>query len=135
MRILLVDDDPVSLKPVETVLQAWGHSVETASDGDDAWNKLQNPELPDVVILDWMMPQMDGLELARRIRKRSNTPYIYVVMVTGRTDPEDLLAGFDAGVDDFLGKPIDLGEFQVRLKAAERIVNLQNDLIDARETL
>jgi two-component system, cell cycle response regulator len=135
MHILLVDDDPVSLQPVDTLLREWGHRVETALDGDEAWNKLQSPELPDVVILDWMMPQMDGLELTRRIRKRTNTPYMYVIMVTGRTDPEDLMAGFDAGVDDFLGKPVDLGELQVRLRAAERIVDLQNELIDAREAL
>ncbi len=135
MRILLVDDDPVSLKPFETVLRAWGHSVETAFDGDEAWNKLQNPQVPDVVVLDWMMPHMDGLELTQRIRKRTNTPYVYVIMVTFRSDPGDLLAGFDAGVDDFLRKPADLDEFQVRLKAAERIVDLQNELIDAREAL
>ncbi len=135
MRILLVDDDPTSLEPVEHVLRSWGHLVDTAIDGDEAWNRLQGPDFPDVVILDWMMPQMDGLELTRRIRKRSHAPYIYVIMVTGRKSHDDLLAGFRAGVDDFLSKPPELGELQLRLMAAERIVDLQNELIDAREAI
>jgi len=135
MNVLLVDDDPLGLLAVETVLRRWGHSVDTATDGNEAWNKLQDPELPDVVILDWMMPEMDGLELTERIRGRTDAPYIYVVMVTGRTKPHDILAGFDAGVDDFLSKPLDLAKLRVRLRAAERIVDLQNELIEAREAL
>jgi two-component system, cell cycle response regulator len=135
MNVLLVDDDPLSLLAVETVLRTWGHNVNTAMDGNEAWERLQGPELPDIVILDWMMPRMDGLELTERIRSRAERPYIYVIMVTGRSNPRDLLVGFDSGVDDFLRKPLDLDKLQVRLRAAERIVDLQNELIESREAL
>jgi len=135
MNVLLVDDDPLGLLAVERVLRKWGHAVETATDGDEAWERLQGPELPDVVILDWMMPKMDGLELTQRIRSRTDGPYVYVVMVTGRTNLRDPLVGFDSGVDDFLSKPLDLAKLQVRLRAAERIVDLQNGLIASREAL
>lgn len=135
MRIFIVDDDPVSLEPLEARLRQWGHEVSALDDGEAAWDALIRGELPDVAILDWMMPKMDGLELCRRIRARPDSPYMYIIMLTGRADPTDFAAGFDAGADDYLSKPVNWGELEMRLRAAERIVDLQNELIAAREAL
>lgn len=135
MRILVVDDDPVTLEPLKTLLGKWGHTVMTATHGEEAWEVLQEDEAPDLIVLDWMMPGMSGLDLARKVRALEEGPYVYLMMVTAKTDPGDLLAGFEAGVDDYLSKPVDWGEMKVRLRAAERIVDLQNELIDAREAL
>lgn len=135
MRILVVDDDPVTLEPLKTLLGKWGHTVMTATHGEEAWEVLQEDEPPDLIVLDWVMPGMSGLDLARKVRGLEEGPYVYLMMLTAKTDPGDLLAGFEAGVDDYLSKPVDWGELKVRLRAAERIVDLQNELIDAREAL
>jgi two-component system, cell cycle response regulator len=135
MRILVVDDDPLTLEPLVRRLQLNGHDVMSCSDGEAAWAALSEGPQPSMVILDWMMPGMDGIELCRRIRSRTNSPYVYLVMMTGRADPEDLLAGFEAGVDDYLVKPFDWNEMDARVRAGQRIVDLQNELIEARETL
>jgi two-component system, cell cycle response regulator len=135
MRILVVDDDPLTLHMVVYRLRQWGHEVIACTDGDTAWKMLERGPVPNVVILDWMMPGINGPELCQRVRGRSDWPYMYIVMLTGRNNPEDLIAGLDAGADDYLTKPFNLGELDARLRAGKRIVDLQNELISARETL
>jgi two-component system, cell cycle response regulator len=135
MRVFIVDDDPLTLEPLVQRLDRLGHDVVPCVDGESAWEALRDGPDPDVVILDWMLPGIDGLELCRRIREREDGPYVYIVMLTGRTGPENLLAGFEAGADDYLSKPFDWEELEARLRAGERIVNLQNALIEARERL
>ncbi len=135
MRILVVDDDPLTLHMVVYRLRQCGHDVISCTDGEAAWQVLEKGALPNVAILDWMMPGMNGPELCQRIRGRSDCPYVYIVMLTGRNNPEDLIAGLDAGADDYLTKPFHLGELDARLRAGKRIVDLQNELISARETL
>jgi diguanylate cyclase (GGDEF)-like protein len=135
MRILVVDDDPLTLHMVVYRLRQWGHEVISCTEGDTAWKVLEKGTVPNVAILDWMMPGINGPDLCRRIRARSDCPYVYIVMLTGRNNPDDLIAGLDAGADDYLTKPFHLGELDARLRAGKRIVDLQNELIAARETL
>lgn len=135
MRILVVDDDPLTLHMVVYRLRQWEHDVISCTDGDTAWKVLGSGPMPNVAILDWMMPGIDGPELCKRIRGRSDCPYMYIVMLTGRNNPDDLIAGLDAGADDYLTKPFNLGELDARLRAAKRIVDLQNEMISARETI
>lgn len=135
MRILAVDDDPLTLASLEHRLLGEGHEVRTFGDGEAAWAALEAEYRADILILDWMLPGMDGLELLRRVRGREEQPYVYIIMLTGRSSATDLLEGFEAGADDYLMKPFDWDELDVRLRAGERIVNLQRALIEAREEL
>ncbi len=135
MKILVVDDDPITLHMVVHRLRQWGHEVVSCTDGEDAWKVLADGMVPNVAILDWMMPGMNGPELCQKIRSKTDCPYVYVVLLTGKNNQEDLIVGLDAGADDYLTKPFHLGELEARLRAGKRIVDLQNELIAARETL
>ena len=105
------------------------------TDGEEAWRILESDALPQVAILDWMMPGLDGVEICRRIRTRSGNPYVYVILLTGRDDTEDMITGLEAGADDYLCKPFHLGELEARLRSGKRIVDLQTELIEAQESL
>ncbi|MDH5428546.1 MAG: diguanylate cyclase [Nitrospirota bacterium] len=135
MRILVADDDPLTLHMVVYRLRQWGHDVMSCTDGDSAWKILEGGLVPNVAILDWMMPGLNGPELCQKIRSKKDCPYVYIVLLTGKNNPEDLIVGLDAGADDYLTKPFHLGELEARLRAGKRIVDLQNELISARETL
>ncbi len=135
MRILVVDDDPLTLHMVVYRLRQWGHEVVSATDGISAWALLEEGPVPNVAIMDWMMPGISGPDLCHRIRERLNVPYMYIILLTGRNDPDDLITGLDAGADDYLTKPFHLGELDARLRAGKRIVDLQNELISTREAL
>lgn len=122
MKILAVEDDAVARAVLRQALRRLGHDVVEASDGDAAWERLQTDSAR-VVVSDWMMPRSDGLELCRRIRQRTGADYIYFVLLTGRdATSENQKAAADAGVDDFLTKPLDLPELWTRLRVAERIL-------------
>ncbi len=135
MKILIADDDPVTLHMVVSRLRQWGHEVTSCTDGEAAWNIMEAGTIPDVVILDWMMPGINGPDLCVKIRARTDCPYVYIVLLTGKKNSEDLIAGLDAGADDYLTKPFHLGELEARLRAGKRVVDLQNELIGAQETL
>jgi len=135
VRILLVDDDPVSLQLLEATLTKWEYRVLSARDGVEAWNILRRPESPRLVIIDWTMPRMDGLELCRRIRSERDSEYTYVMLLTARTRKEEMLRGLEAGADDYITKPFDPREVKVRVRAAERILNLQQELMATQRAL
>ncbi|MHB1047251.1 MAG: GGDEF domain-containing protein [Thermoanaerobaculia bacterium] len=134
MKILIADDDLVSRRLLERTLVALGHEVTAVGDGISAMAALLGPDGPRVAILDWMMPGATGLEVCRLVRKRP-VPYVYILLLTARDRREDLVAGLDAGADDFLTKPFDALELRARLRPGERIVDLQEGLIQAREAL
>jgi signal transduction histidine kinase len=135
MKILIAEDDPVSRRLLEAKLVKWGYDVVVTCDGDEAWQTLQTEDTPRIAILDWMMPGMDGVEICRKIRENIKEPYIYIILLTALHREEDLIAGMEAGADDYITKPFKFNELNVRLRAGMRIIDLQNDLIDAREAL
>jgi CheY-like chemotaxis protein len=124
MKVLVVDDDPVSLKLLRNYLEKWGYEVTQAQDGAAGWTLFQANDFP-LVIADWMMPEMDGVELVRRIRAHERPGFAYCMLLTARSHKEDLVEGMDAGADDFLSKPFDRDELRVRLREGERIVTLE----------
>jgi two-component system cell cycle response regulator len=134
MRILIADDDPVSCRLLEATLVRLGHEVIAVGNGTDAMTVLLNPNGPRLAILDWMMPGADGLTVCRAVRRRL-APYVYVILLTARNGREDKAAGLDAEADDFLTKPFDAVELRGRLRCGERVIDLQNDLLEAQEAL
>lgn len=127
MNILLVDDDVVARHLVQGVLGAFGHEVTVTVDGSDAWDAWQRDHHR-VVVADWIMPAVDGLELCRRVRREMTRPYTYFILLTGRSGKEHRRTALDAGVDDFLSKPLDADELGARVHVAERILGLRKEL-------
>lgn len=127
MRILLVDDDPVARRILTAVLVGLGHEAVPASDGAEGWERFQAESL-DIVITDWMMPEVDGLELTRRIRGSTKARYTYVLLLTALRGRARYLDGMNAGADDFVTKPVDGEELHARLRVAERVLGLQREV-------
>ncbi len=130
MRILIADDDRVSLRVLQGVLTDWGYEVVPAHDGTEAWACLAAPGRPSLAVLDWMMPGMDGPELCRRVRALKSDSPIHLILLTARADPGDIVAGLDSGADDYVVKPFDSAELRARLSVGERVLKLQGDLAD-----
>lgn len=130
MRILIAEDDPVSRRVLSATLTAWGHEVVVTSNGLEAWVALQGEKRPPLAILDWMMPEMDGLEVCRNIRRQESASSTYVILLTAKSLRADLIEALEAGADDFLTKPFDRNELRVRLDVGARIVNLQRSLAE-----
>ena len=135
MRVLVAEDDRVSRAILKLNLEKWGYEVVVCSDGLQAWGELQKPDAPRMAILDWMMPGMDGIQVCRAVREQSAQPYVYILLLTAKSLKEDLLTGLNAGADDYLTKPMDPQELELRLRAGRRILDLQSELISAREGL
>jgi diguanylate cyclase (GGDEF)-like protein len=132
--VLVADDDPISRLLITRFLNLWGYEVVAASDGDQAWQMLQQEDAPPIAILDWMMPGLDGIEICRRIRtSREAGRYRFLILLTARNSRDDVLRGLDAGADDYLTKPVDAAEMKARLMIARRIVDLQERLMQAVE--
>jgi diguanylate cyclase (GGDEF)-like protein len=135
MKILLADDERLARTMLERWLRSWGYDVVAVSNGRHALEALeQDPELQ-LAILDWVMPDLDGLEACRALRSRESEPYVYLILLTARDDKEHIIAGLDAGADDYIIKPCNPLELKVRLRAGSRVVELQRELIRAREAL
>lgn len=128
MNLLLVEDEAASRTMLEAVLKAGGHEVAIAEDGAEAWGLWQVSQQR-VVVADWLMPEMDGLTLCRRIRAHRNAPYTYFILQTVRTGTGSFLESMAAGVDDFISKPVVPDELLARVKVAERILGLRAELV------
>ena len=135
MRILIADDSIVSRHLLDATLRRWGYDVNVASDGIEAWNELQKEDAPNLVILDWVMPGLTGPEVCHLVRKQNREPYTYLLLLTSKSLKEDLIEGMEAGADDYITKPFDQHELKVRLRAGTRIIELQTELLAAREAL
>jgi diguanylate cyclase (GGDEF)-like protein len=133
-RILIAEDDAISRRLLERTLEQNGHEVISVGDGYAAMSALLDPDGPRLAILDWMMPGASGLTVCREVRKRPS-PYTYVIMLTGRDSPEDMVEGLDAGADDFLTKPFSAPELRSRVRAGARVAGLQSGLSEAHEQL
>ncbi|WP_066286479.1 GGDEF domain-containing response regulator [Arthrobacter sp. B6] len=134
MKVLVADDDPGSLLVARAAVERYGHDCLAAADGDEAW-ALYLEHQPDVVVTDWMMPGMDGLALCRAIRARAADLYTYVVLLTSQGSREDVLAGLEAGADDYVTKPLDPFVLHARLLVALRVTTLHADLAHYRKVL
>lgn len=134
-QILIADDDPVSRRLLQSRLNSWGYDVRVAADGTEAMALLEDENPPELAILDWQMPGMDGLEVCSRLRARPAASYTYVILLTARDGKEDLITALDAGVDDYLAKPFHPGELRARLRAGQRVLELQARLLAAKAEL
>jgi len=135
MKILLADDEPIARTMLEHWLTGWGYVVTAVKDGEAALAALQtDPEIR-LAVVDWVMPKVDGVGVCRAIRGGPQEPYIYVLLLTARDNKADIVEGLDAGADDYLVKPCNPLELKVRLRAGRRVVELQEQLVGAREAL
>lgn len=130
MKILVAEDDMVSRRILTTSLSKWGYELVITSDGTQAWEELQKPDAPSVAILDWMMPGLDGVELTRRIRAQQRPVPTYVMLLTAKADKESIVAGLEAGANDYLTKPVDLSELKARVNVAKQMTDLHILLAD-----
>jgi diguanylate cyclase (GGDEF)-like protein len=135
MKVLIAEDDNVSRRLLEYQLDAWGYQVVEALDGTQAYEILQGDDAPQLAIVDWLMPGLDGVELCRRLRCEQQRSYTYVLLLTGMEGEDNLCIGMDAGADDYLTKPFSVNELRVRLRAGRRIIDLQEELVSTREAL
>jgi two-component system chemotaxis response regulator CheY len=129
VKVLIAEDDPVSRRLLEAFLGKWGYDVVVTSDGSEAWEVLQKPEAPSLVISDWMMPNVDGLELCRKIREMKKSGYTYFIILTAKGRKEDVVKGLEAGADDFLIKPFHQEELKYRVQIGERIIELEQKIL------
>lgn len=134
MKILIAEDNPVSRRLLEAFLCDWGYQVQVTTDGSEAWDEIQKPEAPSLVISDWMMPNMDGLELCGNIRKMERSGYTYFIILTTKGRKEDIINGLEAGADDFLIKPFDKEELKCRIRIGERIIKLEQRILKLAAT-
>ncbi|MBV9610335.1 MAG: diguanylate cyclase [Acidobacteria bacterium] len=134
-RVLVAEDDPIFRLVLRTQLEKWGYNVATVEDGQQAWEMLQSDGACTLLLLDWMMPGIDGVELCRRIRERQHNRYHYILLVTSKDHISDVVSALEAGADDYVKKPFDMAELRARLLVGRRILALQEELITTREGL
>jgi len=134
MKLLIADDEAISRRLLQSYLERWGHEVVAAQNGAEAWQLFAAGDFP-IVISDWVMPELDGVELIRRIRASQRPGYVYTMLVTSKSQKEDLVEGMEVGADDFVTKPFDRDELRVRLRAGERIIQLEQNLAEQNRAL
>jgi DNA-binding response OmpR family regulator len=130
LDILIAEDDPVSSYMLETTLSKWGYTAIVARDGELALQVLQKDDAPQLVILDWMMPNMDGIELCQKLRENPAKQSTYIILLTAKSDKKDLVMGLDMGADDYITKPFDRNELRARVRVGARMIELQQSLAD-----
>ncbi len=130
MRALIAEDNSTTRFLLESTLTEWGYQVTATCDGAEAWQELQRERAPELILLDWKMPGMDGIEVCRRLRRLPAARTAHVILVTARGGKEDVVAGLEAGANDYITKPFEPSELRARLQAGARIVELQNNLAD-----
>jgi DNA-binding response OmpR family regulator len=129
MKILIAEDEPVTRLRMEALLKGWGYDVTAVQNGREAWERLQHPGGPRLVITDWQMPEMTGDQLCRIARENTSTRSLYIIIFTAsRVEKEDLVRGLGSGADDYLVKPVDPSELRARLRVGERVLALQSEL-------
>jgi phosphoserine phosphatase RsbU/P len=134
-KILIAEDDPVSRRMIEALLEKWGYEVVVVCDGKQAWQILQGEDAPRLAILDWMMPEIDGVRLARQIRQDPAIKAVYIILLTSRTEKDDIIIGLEAGANDYITKPFEQNELRARIRVGERVLGLQSELAERVEEL
>jgi len=135
MRILIADDEAMSRRLLQRTLERAGYVVTAVENGRQAADQLCQSGGPRLALLDWMMPELDGPGVCREIRKNKNQSYVYTVLLTSRGEKEDIVTGLEAGADDYLTKPFNVEELKARLRAGQRILDLEDRLVEAREQM
>ncbi len=135
MRVLIAEDDATSRLLLKRVLESWGYEVMVTKDGAEAWQALQAEGAPRLAILDWLMPEMDGVDVCRRVRDRETLQPPYIILLTALGDKESVVTGLEAGADDYVGKPYDPDELRARLEVGRRLVELNGELLKAQHAL
>lgn len=128
MRILIAEDDKTSRTMLQAVLTKWGYRVIAAKDGKEAFGMFQQNDAPQLAVLDWEMPEIDGPELCRRLRKQQRKTPLYLILLTSRNESGDIVQGFEAGADDYVPKPYDNAELKARVDVGRRMLLLQNEM-------
>ncbi len=135
MKVLVAEDDVLYREKLRILLERWGYEAATCDNGVEAWQIMQEGGGPSLALLDCLMPEMDGIELCRKIRNREGAPYVYIVMLSSRSEKEDVVQGVYSGADDYVIKPFHPDELRARLSAGRRILELQQRLMAAQEVL
>lgn len=135
MRILIADDEPVSRRMLQALLLKWGYDVVSAEDGNAAWEKMKAPDAPRMALLDWMMPGQNGVDVCRAIRKQRPEPYTYILLLTAKDAKESVVEGLESGADDYLTKPFNPQELKARIRVGLRVLDLEDNLVQAREAM
>lgn len=135
MKILVADDDTISRRMMEKILERGGYEVTTASNGREAAEMLKGDDCPRLALIDWMMPELDGPGLCREVRSRHESRYIYITLLTSKQASADIVLGLEAGADDYLVKPCNPEELKARLRTGVRILDLEDKLVEAREDM
>ena len=130
MKALIADDDRVAATAVSASVSAWGFDVEVVHDGTAAWERLTTDPAPSLALVDWEMPGIEGPELCRRLRDDPTRAHLYLVLLTARSRSADVVAGLEAGADDYLVKPVNMAELRARLHVGRRVVDLQARLAE-----
>jgi diguanylate cyclase (GGDEF)-like protein len=134
-EVLIADDDPVSLRLLQVSLTGAGYRVTATPDGSEALRVMNQENCPRLAVLDWMMPSLDGVDVCRAVRRIAREPYLYIILLTAKGHQTEIIEGLEAGADDYIIKPYDLQELKARLRAGKRILELQQQLVTAREQL
>ncbi len=135
MRILVAEDDAISRTLLERTLQRAGYEVISVENGAKAIAELVKQDAPRLALLDWVMPEMDGVEVCREIRRRKEQAYTYLILLSSRESKGDIVVGLESGADDYLTKPFDVDELKARLRSGHRILELEDHLVEARESM
>jgi diguanylate cyclase (GGDEF)-like protein len=135
VKILVADDDPLSLRMMERMLQQSGYEVITVEDGRQAVQALSHSDGPRLALIDWVMPELDGLGVCREVRNKHDGSYVYMLLLTSKQSSDDVVKGLEAGADDYLTKPCHLAELKARLHTGRRILQLEDKLVEAREEM
>jgi len=135
MKVLIAEDENISRRRLEKALEDMNYEVISCRDGLEAWKAIEPEDAPHLLILDWVMPGMDGIELCRKARKQAKEIYTYILLLTSKGEEDDIIKGMEAGADDYITKPFNKHELEVRLKAGRRIVGLSKENLEIRDTL
>jgi len=127
MKILVAEDSVMTRTLLETALKKWGYDYIFAEDGDEAWEILHSEDPPRIALLDWMMPKRNGINICQAIRAEDMTPYIFIMLLTAKSSPTDVVKGLDAGADDYITKPFNIDELRARIFTGVRIIKLHGN--------